>query len=202
MAGALFLKITVSREKFVTINYMTNESLFLSLNNLAGKFSILDTLLIFSAEYLLFWLIAGAAVFFLSKKENGLNSIKRILILFISIFVAWGISQIINTLYPNPRPFLVLDGINLLFEHGDYDSFPSGHTTIAFALAAGLFYYSKPTAWLFVLGALLVGTSRVIAGVHWPLDILGGLILGGIVSVAIHSLYQKYQKPTPQEQKE
>ncbi|MAG12423.1 hypothetical protein CL630_01260 [bacterium] len=177
-----------------------NESLFLFLNNLAGKFPIFDTLVIFSAEYLLFWLIAGATVFLLLKKEN---SLKRILILFISISVAWGISQIINTLYPSPRPFLILDGINLLFEHGGYDSFPSGNTTIAFALAAGLFYYNKPVAWLFVLGALLVGISRIIAGVHWPFDILGGLILGGIVSAAIYSLYQKFhQKPTPQEPQE
>ena len=167
-----------------------NESLFLFLNNFAGQSNLVDAFLIFSAQYLIFFLIAGVLVFLFLKRENFLE---KLLIIFGSAIIAWIFSQIINWIYPVARPFLAHPDINLLFEHGGHDSFPSGHATFAFALATVLFYYHKPLAWLYILGALLIGLSRIVAGVHWPIDILGGFILGGAVSVIIYFLYQKFK---------
>ncbi|MBN2280430.1 MAG: phosphatase PAP2 family protein [Candidatus Marinimicrobia bacterium] len=59
-------------------------------------------------------------------------------------------------------------------------SFPSGHTTTIFAFCGVIsFYYKSLKIRLLTLTlALMVGLSRVLIGVHWPADILGGAILG------------------------
>ena len=62
-------------------------------------------------------------------------------------------------------------------------SFPSGHTTTTFAIAAMVCWCqakgqtSSMAAWT-VLLALLVGVSRIYVGVHYPIDVLGGAVLG------------------------
>ena len=57
-------------------------------------------------------------------------------------------------------------------------SLPSGHTAIAFACATVLSYYRPRWAPAFFLLAVAIGFSRVYVGVHYPLDVLGGAILG------------------------
>ncbi|MCB9476734.1 MAG: lipid-A-disaccharide synthase [Deltaproteobacteria bacterium] len=59
-------------------------------------------------------------------------------------------------------------------------SFPSGHTATAFAIAMGLFYIGRRRRrWLWFLPALVIGVSRIAVGVHFPLDVLFGALVGG-----------------------
>lgn len=164
-----------------------NESLFLFLNNLSGQSVFFDTLVVFCAQYLLPILIVGIIIFLFLRREKFFE---KCFVILGSASVAWIISQVINWLFPIARPFLALD-IQPLFTHGGYDAFPSGHATIAFVLAVMLFYYNKPLAWIYILGALLIGISRIIAGVHWPIDILGGYALGGVVVIIVHYFWYK-----------
>jgi membrane-associated phospholipid phosphatase len=59
-------------------------------------------------------------------------------------------------------------------------SFPSGHTTTAFLLAAVVItgLRSRALAGTMATGAFLVGVSRVAVGAHWPIDVAGGMIIG------------------------
>lgn len=63
----------------------------------------------------------------------------------------------------------------------DYDSFPSGHTTMAFCLAVVLSDYAPRYSVLFYLFALLIGIYRIDVLAHFPSDVLAGALVGSFV---------------------
>ena len=78
------------------------------------------------------------------------------------------------------RPWLTVEGLLFLVEEGDPNSFPSGHTCAAFA-AAGVWLRTLPRRWMRVTGivmAVLMGLSRLYVGVHFPSDVLAGVLVG------------------------
>ncbi len=86
---------------------------------------------------------------------------------------------LIKPLMARPRPWLVVEGLWALVFEGDPNSFPSGHTSAAFA-AALAWWHTLPRKWGWVgLGAAgLMGLSRLYVGVHFPTDVLCGALVG------------------------
>jgi undecaprenyl-diphosphatase len=72
-------------------------------------------------------------------------------------------------------------------------SFPSGHAATSFAAATVLTFLRPRWAPAFFLLALAIGFSRVYVGVHYPLDIVGGAVLGILVAIALRWLVAALQ---------
>lgn len=64
------------------------------------------------------------------------------------------------------------------FQPSDKFSLPSGHTAAAFVMATTLAWVFPSLAWLGFGWAMLIGLSRILLGVHYPLDIVAGALLG------------------------
>ena len=64
-------------------------------------------------------------------------------------------------------------------------SFPSGHATMGFACAVVLAWYVPRLAFPAFVLAGAIAWSRVYVGVHWPLDVLGGAVLGILLATAL-----------------
>lgn len=168
-----------------------NQLIFQYLNNLAGKSVCFDTVVIFIAQYLGYWLVAGLFVFLILGKDKR-KEIKMLIFSVLSIFLSRiVITEIIRFFYYVPRPFINNVVHQLIFNETS-GSFPSGHATFFFALAMAIFFFHKKWSILFFAGAILIGIARIIAGVHWPIDILVGAIIGILSAVFIYRISHKY----------
>ncbi len=98
------------------------------------------------------------------------------------------ISLVIKNTVKRGRPFEAIAGIQFSIAPQDRFSFPSGHTATAF-LTAVVLSHAIPLMVLPAFGlAVLIGFSRIHNGVHYPLDVFTGLILGifsGLIGILI-----------------
>jgi undecaprenyl-diphosphatase len=158
-----------------------NHSLFLLINSLAGHSFWLDRTAIALGEYLpyLFILIEIWLYFFANRKEEALLA-------FYATLLGLGINQLIGLVYFHPRPFM--DGLGtLLVPHAAENSFPSDHTTFMVSIALTLLLLPRTErwgGWLLIL-AIAGGLARVFIGVHYPLDILGSLVVSTLSSLSV-----------------
>ncbi|MGS0693693.1 phosphatase PAP2 family protein [Shewanella sp. 0m-4] len=121
------------------------------------------------------------AVIFLiidSKGEYLLNSMIAAYLVELPLYFA------LKNMIRRPRPCHALaDGV-ASFEPADKFSLPSGHTAAAFVMATSIYFIYPQLFYIAVAWALAIGLARVVLGVHYPLDIVAGALLG-IVSVLL-----------------
>lgn len=104
----------------------------------------------------------------------------------VALVISTGVAQILKRAISRSRPYWVSKNLNTYgIDLRDY-SFPSGHTTAAFTVATTFSLYFPKLAPLFVVMALLVAVSRTYLAVHYPTDVLAGVIIGMIVGYVVH----------------
>lgn len=116
----------------------------------------------------------------------------------IGMAVAWMAARGIREYVPSSRPFALGIGFQGL-EHDVTASFPSMHATVSGAWATSLLLFSPITqrkilAIPVIPIALLTAWSRVFLGLHFPLDIISGLLLGVTSAVLVRHLFDAARK--------
>lgn len=178
-----------------------NHTLFFTLHNLAHQSIFSDWLIIFSADLfgMIMIVLAGLFLFFHTdgifdyKKPflQLINKIKEISLVFLSGIVAWIIATILKYFISSPRPFIYFENVKPLFLHGALDSFPSGHATFFSALALSLFLRHRRMGIYYIFVALIISFARVASGIHFPVDILVGWILGSTIALIFNRIFKK-----------
>ena len=92
---------------------------------------------------------------------------------------------------PEPEPIMRLP---------DTHSFPSGHATVSFACATVLALAVPRLRYPLYALAALISWSRVYVGVHYPLDVVGGAVLGVALAIALRTLAAVLRRSAPRRQ--
>ena len=119
--------------------------------------------------------------YFVSSDIIRSLGIKTAFSLIIATITAHFIKITVNRI----RPFLILTNLNIKKIGIDNYSFPSGHTTSAFCIAVMLSLYFPISTPILITLACSVGISRMYLGVHYPTDVLVGMVLGTICSYLV-----------------
>jgi undecaprenyl-diphosphatase len=102
-------------------------------------------------------------------------------------------SQLIKYIVARLRPCWTLPDVRLLVPCGTGLSFPSSHAVNNFAAAGLLSHFYRKWTWAFMTYAGLIAFTRPYIGVHYPSDIVGGAIIGLLVSWLIVFLWRRFE---------
>ena len=143
--------------------------------------------------------IAGSALFV----SNILIYILVILAIIISFFIrrdifdvilllsagasSWIASYVIKNITHISRPFVELNLTPLFMESGF--SFPSSHVTAISAISVIIWSIDYRLGIVFFIFTIMVAVSRMVIGVHYPVDVIGGLILGVLIGLSVLWFY-------------
>ena len=128
----------------------------------------------------------------LLNRRVGLEAVARSLLAGAGVLVAVAVNQPIVHAVAERRPFQQYPHALVLVHRSTDPSFPSDHAVMAGAVAVGLLLSRRRLGLVAVPLALLMAADRVYVGAHFPVDVVAGLAVGGLVA----ALVQLLAKPT------
>ncbi len=160
-----------------------NLFLFDQINGLAGHSAVADHLMIYAAKYLIgiVFVVAGVLVLLALRRRYFLE----VTYFGAALALSYAIAVLCEHLSTEKRPFQS-HTVHQLIAHANGTSFPSDHAVAAFAIGAATWAFLH-RGWgitLFVCG-LVIGFARVFAGIHYPGDIGGSLVIAVAVVAAL-----------------
>jgi len=125
--------------------------------------------------------------------KRSKSILRQFFILVTTLILVAIVSQGLKTIVYRERPFMTNPSIEKLSEGGD-SSFPSGHTMEVFAMAGALslLFRKKEIVIPIYLWAMLVAYSRMALGVHYPSDVLAGIIIGTFIGWGVPWCYTRF----------
>ncbi|MFP4116834.1 MAG: undecaprenyl-diphosphatase [Candidatus Aenigmatarchaeota archaeon] len=165
-------------------------SLFTAIQSITGN-SALNSLMVFSAKYLVLVVPVSLIYLWISKRdENGRSDS---LFSFFNVLLGLVISYIIGIFYFHGTPYM--QGFDTILTDAAENSFPSQHTTVVFSLVWSLVYKQrKKLSWIAGSAAVLTGFARIYTGLHFPIDIIGGIgasVLGFLISLCLEGYMKR-----------
>jgi undecaprenyl-diphosphatase len=172
---------------------MSDTSVFLAINGLAGHIRFFDELLKgIASDYFLpvVACLIVVALWFTARDQFRRLQQETIIASISAVGISNGMVALFNNYYFRIRPFYVLpeSQVNLLFYKPTDSSFPSNFTTMLFALAVPILFQNRKMGLILLAIALGGGFSRVYVGIHYPLDVLTGAGLGIFTGVFAYGL--------------
>lgn len=145
----------------------------------------------YTTTYISVALVLMVLITSIVKKSKSIY--KQFFVLASVLILVAIISQGLKTFIYRERPFTTHPFIEKLSEGGD-SSFPSGHTMEAFAVAAvlSLLFSKKKIVIPVYLWAMLVAYSRMALGVHYPSDVLAGVIIGTFIGLSVLWIFYRF----------
>lgn len=134
------------------------------------------------AKYFLFISVAIVGVYWLRAKKNDKFSLAWKLAA--GGMLALAMARVGAHFYYDTRPF-VTHHIKPLFPHAPDNGFPSDHALLASFLGFTMLGYSRRVAVVLLINAVLVGSARVAAHIHNPIDIIGSFVFAGASAALI-----------------
>lgn len=140
----------------------------------------MNYLSMFLASVLIWVMFFGLLTFWIIRKKLATYQVIHILAIIAGALL---VSQIIKEFFPSPRPFIVDGSIPLTLTEPVDSAFPSSHTAAAFAMVFGIFHHNRKVGAMFFPPALLVGFGRIMSNVHFPIDIIGGILVALLIAI-------------------
>lgn len=166
-------------------------SIYHSLNNFAFHHTAVADIAKFFANDVIFITIALLALLCLfTGRLAPVRDRRGVLAGLVCAAVAVGVAALIGHLWYRARPFVAPSHhAHLLVQHARDASFPSDHVSALAGIAVALLLWRRRTLGLIVLAVtVLVAVARVMVGVHYPSDVLGGFGDGLLVGLVVFAL--------------
>jgi len=158
----------------VNLSEIDSALFFLVNKNLQNSF--FDVVMPFVTNYT-GMVFLGPVLWFAVREKKAILSL--VFISLIAVSLADGSGHVLKDIIARQRPCNALTDINLLVGCGHSYSMPSNHASNAFAFAITFFFLRKNIiGYLFLAAAALIGFSRIYVGVHYPFDVVAGILLG------------------------
>lgn len=125
---------------------------------------------------------------FVAFLSTGLQPI-NLLVPWSAIAGSWLVAEGSKHLFNRTRPFLKNTEIEPLIRTPSSSSFPSGHSATAASGALALSLVYPVLTPVFLLGGGMIAYSRIYLGVHYPLDVLAGVLIGAAVAAPLAFLF-------------
>jgi undecaprenyl-diphosphatase len=144
----------------------------------------MDPLIVGGGQYLLYAVPFVALVVWWRLDRVGKISLGTQLL--VALVLLYPLVTLAGLLWTDPRPFIVDPSIVPPIPHSSDNGFPSDHTAAAAMVAVALLAERSRVGWWILGVAALIGSARVVAGVHHVPDVLGGLVVGaGAAALAV-----------------